>query len=65
MRDNFAACQLATEIAFCANARSAFEMHQPDSVIVRHQVPNVVAVRQNEEFAAHVVLRQKARNGLR
>lgn len=50
VRDNITRCSLAAVISFVPDAVVAFEVYQSDSLVVRNQIPNFLAVCQNEQL---------------
>ena len=66
VRDDFAGSAFAPEVALIADADVPFQMNQPDPLVIGNEIPNVHAVRQDEEFrVAAVLLLQETRNRLR
>jgi len=62
VRDEFPCRSLAAEVALVANPRVASEMDQPDTVIVRNEIPDVRSVGQNEQFRVARLLPEETRN---
>ena len=66
VRDDLARCLFAAEVALVADSGLPLEMDQPDSRVVRNEVPYVRAVRQDEQLrVAAGLLPEETRNRLR
>jgi len=62
VRDEVPCRSLAAEVALVANPRVPFEVDQPDTVIVRNEIPDVRSVGQNEQFRVGRLLPEETRN---
>ena len=60
--DEFSSRSLTAEVALVADPRVAFKVDQPDTVIVRNEIPDVRSVGQNEEFRVARLLAEETRN---
>src|SRR4051812_10754815 len=65
MADNGAAGEFTTEVPLGPNFRRAIKVNKPNRVIIWNQIPNVFAVRQDQQFAVRIRLRLIAPDGLR
>jgi hypothetical protein len=64
VRDEVPGRSLAAEVALVADTWVAFEMDQPDTVIVRNEIPDVRSVGQNEQFRVGRLSLEETRNRL-
>ncbi len=65
MSDEISPREFAAQVALVSDFRMPFDMDEPNPFIIRNQIPNVVAVREDQQFPVSICLGLPALNCLR